>query len=64
MTTYNHAFSVSFIVPDSNEFNGDDCVEKELEKVLRGLAARIEDLRKNPGDAVNAVENLHDTYEK
>lgn len=63
MTTYNHAYTLAFAVPDCKDEDWLETMKNEPEKVLEALARRFTELRMNPAEFMEALEGF-DTYEE
>lgn len=63
MATYNHAFSVSFALPKSEHADPHEAWEKEKEKVIYALLARISELIRDEGEYL-ATCDPYDTFEE
>jgi hypothetical protein len=63
MTTYNHAYTLAFAVPASNYEDGYECLENEKEKVIGALERRLQLLRENNAEFLEALE-CWDTFDE
>jgi len=63
MSTYNHAFTLGFAVPNSEYEDWLDCLRNEKDKVINALLVRIGGLTGNDAEFVEAFEGF-DTYEE
>jgi len=61
--TYNHAFTVAFAVPASEYEDWGDSLANEKEKVIGALERRLQLLRDNDQEFMEALEG-YDTYEE
>jgi len=61
--TYNHAFTVAFAVPASEYEDWGDSLANEKEKVIGALERRLQLLRDNNQEFMEALEG-YDTYEE
>lgn len=57
MKKYNHAFAIGFSLESDNE--GEQVTEQEL---FDGLESRIDDLKRNPNEIIEACGLPFDTY--
>lgn len=60
---FNHAFTLAFEVPGSENSDSLECLRHEKEKVINGLLARINVLLTNDSEYFEALESF-DTYEE
>jgi len=61
--TYNHAFTVAFAVPSSEYEDCGDSLANEKDKIISALERRIQMLKDNDQEFMEAVEGF-DTYEE
>jgi hypothetical protein len=61
--TYNHAFTVAFAVPASEYEDWGDSLANEKEKIIGALERRLQLLRDNDQEFMEALEGF-DTYEE
>jgi hypothetical protein len=61
--TYNHAFTVAFAVPASEYEDWMDALANEKEKVITALERRLQLLRDNDQEFMEALDGW-DTYEE
>lgn len=62
-TTYNHALTIAFAVPASEYEDWYDCLRNEKEKVIGALERRLQMLRDNDQEFLEALEGF-DTFEE
>jgi hypothetical protein len=63
MTTYNHAFTVAFAVPNCTDADWEDTLKNEPKKVLVALTRRLGELMNDNREFLEALEGF-DTYEE
>jgi len=63
VTTYNHAYSISFAVPNCESPDSQDAWNKESDKVIAALLTRIAGLLANRTEYFEAFDGW-DTYEE
>lgn len=63
MTTYNHAFSISFAVPNCTNADPHEAWEQEKEKVIFALLARVSELVRDESEYL-ACSDPYDTFEE
>lgn len=63
MTTYNHAFTLGFAVPESSYEDWEDCLKHEKDKVIHALMLRVAELTTNHQELMEALDGF-DTYEE
>ena len=61
--TYNHAFTVAFAVPSSEYEDWSDSLANEKDKIISALERRLQMLRDNDQEFMEALEG-YDTYEE
>lgn len=61
--TYNHAFTVAFAVPASEYEDWMASVANEKDKIIEALERRLQLLRDNDAEFMEALEGF-DTYEE
>jgi len=63
MTRYNHAYSISFAVPNCEHADSQDAWNKESDKIIAALLARISGLLADRTEYFEAYD-CFDTYEE
>jgi|APSaa5957512493_1039668.scaffolds.fasta_scaffold124951_2 hypothetical protein len=59
--TYNHAYTLAFAVPASEHEDWYECLQNEKEKVIGSLERRLQMIRDNDQEFMEALEGF-DTY--
>jgi len=63
VTTYNHAFSISFAVPNCTNADPHEAREQEKDRIMFALRKRLHELTDNEGEYL-ASADPYDTYEE
>lgn len=61
--TWNHAYTVAFAVGGSQHENWYEAMKEEKEQIISALLARVEMLRTNDAEFMEALEGF-DTYDE
>ena len=56
MSTFNHIFTISFEVPNSEQEDGADCIQKEKTAVIASLLERVDMLLHDDSEYQKAME--------
>ena len=63
MATFNHAYSLGFSISESPYEDGMDAVKEEAAKILQRMQQRVDELRNDPRQLIEALE-CWDTFEE
>lgn len=67
MTKYNHAYTIAFTIPNAVHEDPLDTLDKEVDKVINRLLARVEELVQSASEPTKAlyfeIIEPFDTYE-